>query len=58
MTFLVAFAVISGVTSASTSSTVLAQNLTGGLVVNGWLDEEPGTGTITIIAMSFISGWR
>ena len=55
VTFLVAFAVIcSGITSASTSSNVLAQNLTGGLVVNGWLDEAPGTGTITIIAMSFM----
>ena len=55
LTFLVAFAVIcSGITSASTSSNVLAQNLTGGLVVNGWLDEAPGTGTITIIAMSFM----
>src|SRR5215208_7176601 len=54
-TFLVAFAVIcSGITSASTSSTVLAQNLTGGLVVNGWLDEAPGTGVITVIAMAFM----
>jgi len=55
LTFLVTFAVIcSGITSASTSANVLAQNLTGGLVVNGWLDEEPGTGTITIIAMAFM----
>ena len=55
VTFLVAFAVIcSGVTSASTSSNVLAQNLTGGFVVNGWLDEAPGTGTITLIAMAFM----
>ena len=55
VTFLVAFAVIcSGITSASTSSTVLAQNLTGGLVVNGWLDEEPSTGVITLIAMAFM----
>jgi len=55
-TFLVAFAVIcSGITSASTSSTVLAQNLTGGLVVNGWLDEAPGTGVITVIAMAFMA---
>jgi basic amino acid/polyamine antiporter, APA family len=55
VTFLVAFAVIcSGITSASTSSNVLAQNLTGGLVVNGWLDEAPRTGIITIIAMSFM----
>jgi amino acid transporter len=37
VTFLVAFAVIcSGITSASTSANVLAQNLTGGLVINGW----------------------
>src|SRR5215204_6667115 len=35
VTFLVAFAVIcSGIASASTSSNVLAQNLTGGLVAN------------------------
>ena len=55
VTFLVAFAVIcSGITSASTSSTVLAQNLTGGLVINGWLDEAPSTTTVTIIAMSFM----
>src|SRR3712207_4366008 len=55
VTFLVAFAVIcSGITSASTSANVLAQNLTGGLVVNGWLDEAPGTGTITAIAMAFM----
>ena len=39
VTFLVAFAVIcSGITSASTSSNVLAQNLIGGLEVNGWID--------------------
>ena len=55
VTFLVAFAVVcSGITSASTSANVLAQNLTGGLVVNGWLDEAPGTGTITVIAMGFM----
>ena len=48
VTFLVAFAVIcSGITSASTSSNVLAQNLTGGLVANGWLDSSRGTGVIT-----------
>src|SRR3954463_11191887 len=46
VTFLVAFAVIcSGITSASTSSKVLAENLTGGFVVNGWIDSEPGTAT-------------
>ena len=39
VTFLVAFAVIcSGIASASTSSNVLAQNLTGGLMANGWMD--------------------
>ena len=53
VTFLVAFAVVcSGITSASTSANVLAQNLTGGLVVNGWLDEAPGTGVVTLIAMA------
>ena len=55
VTFLVAFAVIcSGITSASTSSNVLAQNLTGGLLANGWIDEEPGTGTLTLIALGFM----
>lgn len=55
VTFLVAFAVIcSGITSASTSSNVLAQNLTGGLEANGWIDEVPGTGTITLIALGFM----
>ncbi len=55
VTFLVAFAVIcSGITSASTSSNVLAQNLTGGLVENGWLDSEPSTGVITVIALAFM----
>jgi basic amino acid/polyamine antiporter, APA family len=55
ITFLVAFAVIcSGITSASTSSNVLAQNLTGGLEANGWIDSTPGTGTITLIALGFM----
>jgi len=55
ITFLVAFAVIcSGITSASTSSNVLAQNLTGGFEANGWIDSTPGTGTITLIAMGFM----
>lgn len=55
VTFLVAFAVIcSGITSASTASNVLAQNLTGGLVANNILDSEPGNGTITVIAMLFM----
>jgi amino acid transporter len=55
VTFLVAFAVIcSGIASASTSSKVLAQNLTGGLEVNGWIDATPGTTTITLIALGFM----
>ena len=55
VTFLVAFAVIcSGITSASTSSNVLAQNLTGGFEANGWIDSAPGTGTITLIALGFM----
>ena len=55
VTFLVAFGVIcSGITSAATSSNVLAQNLAGGFVANGWLDSEPSTGVITAIAMAFM----
>ena len=55
VTFLVAFAVIcSGITSASTSATVLAQNLFGGLDVNGWIDDVPGTGATTAVAMGFM----
>jgi APA family basic amino acid/polyamine antiporter len=55
ITFIVAFAVIcSGITSASTSANVLAQNLFGGLEVNGWIDEAPGTGMTTVVAMSFM----
>jgi amino acid transporter len=55
VTFLIAFAVVSsGITSASTSANVLAQNLTGGLVINGWMDEAPSTSTVTIIAMAFM----
>jgi basic amino acid/polyamine antiporter, APA family len=55
VTFLVTFAVIcSGITSASTSANVLAQNLTGGLVVNGWMDEQPSSTVITVIAMLFM----
>jgi amino acid transporter len=55
ITFIVAFAVIcSGITSASTSANVLAQNLTGGLEANGWIDSTPGTGTITLIALGFM----
>ncbi len=55
LTFLTAFAVIcSGITSASTSSNVLAQNLFGGLEVNGWIDAAPSTGVITAVAMGFM----
>jgi basic amino acid/polyamine antiporter, APA family len=55
VTFLVAFAVVcSGITSASTSSKVLAQNLTGGLLVNGWIDSAAGTTTLTLIALGFM----
>lgn len=55
VTFLVAFAVVcSGVTSASTSANVLAQNLIGGLEVNGLLDQAPGKGVTMAIAMGFM----
>jgi amino acid transporter len=55
VTFLVAFAVIcSGITSASTSANVLSQNLFGGLEVNGWIDEVPSAGVITVVAMAFM----
>ncbi len=55
ITFLVAFAVIcSGITSASTSSNVLALNLFGGLEVNGWIDGMPSTGVTTAVAMGFM----
>jgi amino acid transporter len=55
VTFLVAFAVIcSGITSASTSSNVLALNLFAGLELNGWIDAVPGTGVITAVAMGFM----
>ncbi len=55
VTFLVAFGVIcSGITSAATSSNVLAQNLTGGFEANGWIDSTPGTGTIMLIALGFM----
>ena len=33
---------------------MLAQNLTGGLEANGWIDSAPGTGTITLIALGFM----
>jgi APA family basic amino acid/polyamine antiporter len=55
VTFLVAFAVIcSGITSASTSSNVLATNLTGGFLANGWMDSEPSTTVTTLIALAFM----
>ncbi len=55
VTFLVAFAVIcSGITSASTSSNVLASNFFGGLVVNGWMDEIPSTNVTVAVAMGFM----
>ena len=55
ITFLVAFAVIcSGITSAATSSNVLAQNLTGGMEANGWIEGTPSTTTITLIALGFM----
>ncbi len=55
VTFLVAFAVVcSGITSASTSANVLAQNFFSGLVINEWMDEAPGEGTITLVAMGFM----
>ncbi|MEW9873088.1 APC family permease [Arthrobacter sp. HS15c] len=54
VTFLVAFAVVcSGITSASTSANVLAQNFFGGLEINGWMD-VPAQGVITAVAMGFM----
>ena len=54
VTFLVAFAVIcSGITSASTSANVLAQNLLGGLETNGWGIGVGETRT-TLVAMAFM----
>ncbi|MCP8998174.1 APC family permease [Pseudarthrobacter sp. RMG13] len=54
VTFLVAFAVVcSGITSASTSANVLAQNFFGGLRINGWM-EVPAQGVITAVAMGFM----
>ncbi|WP_104166201.1 APC family permease [Arthrobacter sp. SX1312] len=54
VTFLVAFAVVcSGITSAATSANVLAQNLFGGFVVNGWTD-TPGQGALTAVALGFM----
>ncbi len=54
LTFLVTFAVVcSGITSASTSSNVLAQNLVAGLAGIGWDTGLGVTGT-TLIAMLFM----
>ena len=54
VTFLVAFAVVcSGITSASTSANVLAQNFFGGLEVNGWLGPVEG-GKVTAVALGFM----
>ena len=55
ITFLIAFAVVcSGITSASTSAKTLADNFSGGLEINGWIDEPMSTGAITAIAMGFM----
>lgn len=54
VTFIVAFAVVcSGITSASTSSNVLAQNLVAGLDGIG-LDTGFGTAGTTVVAMAFM----
>ncbi|MGD6978456.1 MULTISPECIES: APC family permease [Citricoccus] len=54
LTFLVAFAVVcSGITSASTSANVLAQNFFGGLEVNGWSGPVEG-GAVTALALGFM----
>ncbi len=55
ITFLVAFAVVcSGITSASTSAKTLADNFSGGLEINGWIDSALTPGAITAIAMGFM----
>jgi amino acid transporter len=54
VTFLVAFAVIcSGITSASTSSNLLATNLLAGLDGLGWHVSQ-GSTAITLVAMAFM----
>src|SRR6187431_3554220 len=54
VTFLVAFAVIcSGITSASTSSNLLATNLLAGLDGLGWHVSQ-GETAITVVAMTFM----
>ncbi|MCX6407916.1 MAG: APC family permease [Propionibacteriales bacterium] len=55
VTFLIAFAVVcSGITSASTAAKTLADQFTGGLEVNGWVDGPSSSGTIVAIAMGFM----
>jgi len=55
ITFIVAFAVVcSGITSASTSAKTLADNFSGGLEINGWIDAPLSSGAITAIAMGFM----
>ena len=55
ITFLIAFAVVcSGITSASTSAKTLADNFSGGLEINGWIDTPLSSGAITAIAMGFM----
>ena len=54
VTFLVAFAVVcSGITSASTSANVLAQNFFGGLEINGGM-AVPDQSVITAVALGFM----
>src|SRR6201991_3479349 len=54
VTFLVAFAVIcSGITSASTSSNLLATNLLAGLDALGW-NVSQGNTAITVVALAFM----
>ena len=54
VTFLVAFAVVcSGITSASTSSNLLATNLLAGFDALGW-DVSQGSTAITLVAMAFM----
>jgi APA family basic amino acid/polyamine antiporter len=55
VTFIVAFAVVcSGITSASTSAKTLADNFSGGLEINGWIDKPLSSTAITAIAMGFM----
>lgn len=55
VTFLVAFAVVcSGITSSSTSAKTLADNFSGGLLINGWIKTDMSPSTIVAIAMVFM----